>query len=208
MRSRYHWFLAAAMALLAVLHPAAQKSDPPPRPDLVREPFNAADVAFMSGMIPHHAQAVLICGMAPSHGARTEVRTLCERIVVSQKDEIEMMRNWLRDRGEAVPAADATHHRMKMHGAEHDMLMPGMLTPEDLAQLDKARNAEWDALFLKAMIRHHEGALKMVDELFESHGAMQDEDLFKFVSDVYADQTAEIERMQKMLAGAEKRSPH
>ena len=206
MRSRYHWFLAAAMVLVAASHPAAQKSDPPPRPDLVREPYSEADAAFMAGMIPHHAQAVLICGMAHSHGARTEVRTLCERIVVSQKDEIETMRNWLRDRGEAVPAADATHHRMKMPGgAEHDMLMPGMLTPEDLAQLDKARNAEWDALFLEAMIRHHEGALKMVDGLFESHGAMQDEDLFKFVSDVYADQTAEIERMQKMLAGAEKR---
>ena len=208
MRSRYHWFLAAAMALLAVSHPAAQKSDPPPRPDLVREPFSEADVGFMSGMIPHHAQAVLICGMGGlpwradgrAHALRAHRRRL-------RRDEIEMMRNWLRDRGEAVPAADATHHRMKMHGVEHDMLMPGMLTPEDLAQLDKARNAEWDALFLKAMIRHHEGALKMVDDLFESHGAMQDEDVFKFVSDVYADQTAEIERMQKMLAEAEKRSP-
>jgi uncharacterized protein (DUF305 family) len=123
-------------------------------------------------------------------------------MVVSQRDEIETMRNWLRDRGEEVPAADATHHRMKMNGVVHDMLMPGMLSADDLAQLDKARNAEWDTLFLKAMIRHHEGALKMVDDLFETHGAMQDEDLYKFVSDIYADQTAEIERMQKMLPGA------
>ena len=206
MRSRYHWFLAAAMTLAAVSHPAAQKTDPPARPDLVREPYNEADVAFMAGMIPHHAQAVLIAGWAASHGARPDVRTLCERIVVGQRDEIETMRNWLRDRGEDVPAADATHHRMKMNGVEHDMLMPGMLTAEDLAQLDKARSADWDTLFLKAMIRHHEGALKMVDDLFESHGAMQDEDVYKFVSDMYADQTAEIERMQKMLAGAEKRS--
>ena len=129
-----------------------------------------------------------------------------ERLVVGQRDEIEFMRNWLRDRGQVVPSATATHHRMKMNGVEHDMLMPGMLTPEDLAQLDKARSADWDTLFLKAMIRHHEGALKMVDDLFESHGAMQDEDVYKFVSDMYADQTAEIERMQKMLAGAEKRS--
>ena len=195
------------MTLAAVSHPAAQKTDPPARPDLVREPYNEADVAFMAGMIPHHAQAVLIAGWAGAHGARPDVRTLCERIVVGQRDEIETMRNWLRDRGEDVPAADATHHRMKMNGVEHDMLMPGMLTAEDLAQLDKARSADWDTLFLKAMIRHHEGALKMVDELFESHGAMQDEDLYKFVSDLYADQTAEIERMQKMLAGAEKRSP-
>ena len=203
MRSRYHWFLAAAMALAAVSHPAAQKTDPPSRPDLVREPYNEADAAFMAGMIPHHAQAVLIAGWAASHGARPDVRTLCERMVISQRDEIETMRNWLRDRGEDVPAADATHHRMKMNGAVHDMLMPGMLSAEDLAQLDKARSAEWDTLFLKAMIRHHEGALKMVDDLFETHGTMQDEDLYKFVSDIYADQTAEIERMQKMLAGAE-----
>ena len=207
MRSRYHWFLAATMSLAAVSHPAAQKTDPPARPDLVREPYNQADVAFMAGMIPHHAQAVLIAGWAGSHGARPDVRTLCERIVVGQRDEIETMRNWLRDRGEDVPAADATHHRMKMNGVEHDMLMPGMLTGEDLAQLDKARSADWDTLFLKAMIRHHEGALKMVDDLFESYGAMQDEDVYKFVSDMYADQTGEIERMQKMLAGAEKRSP-
>ena len=205
MRSRYHWFLAAAMALAAVSHPAAQKTDPPPRPDLVREPYNEADAAFMAGMIPHHAQAVLIAGWAATHGARPDVRTLCERMVISQRDEIETMRNWLRDRGEEVPAADATHHRMKMNGVVHDMLMPGMLSLEDLAQLDKARNADWDTLFLKAMIRHHEGALKMVDDLFETHGTMQDEDLYKFVSDIYADQTAEIERMQKMLAGAEKR---
>ena len=205
MRSRYHWFLAAAMTLAAVSHPAAQKTDPPARPDLVREPYNEADVAFMAGMIPHHAQAVLIAGWAGAHGARPDVRTLCERIVVGQRDEIETMRNWLRDRGEDVPAADATHHRMKMNGVEHDMLMPGMLTAEDLAQLDKARSADWDTLFLKAMIRHHEGALKMVDDLFESYGAMQDEDVYKFVSDMYADQTGEIERMQKMLAGAEKR---
>ena len=193
------------MTLAAVSHPAAQKTDPPARPDLVREPYNEADVAFMAGMIPHHAQAVLIAGWAGAHGARPDVRTLCERIVVGQRDEIETMRNWLRDRGEDVPAADATHHRMKMNGVEHDMLMPGMLTAEDLAQLDKARSADWDTLFLKAMIRHHEGALKMVDDLFESYGAMQDEDVYKFVSDMYADQTAEIERMQKMLAGAEKR---
>ena len=187
--------------------PAAQKPEPPARPDLVREPYSDADVQFMSGMIPHHAQAVLIAGWAATHGARADVRTLCERILVSQRDEIDMMRNWLRDRGAAVPPADATHHRMTMNGVEHEMLMPGMLTAEDLAQLDKARNAAWDALFLKAMIRHHDGALKMVDDLFMTDGALQDEELYKFVSDLFADQTAEIERMQKMLAGADTRGP-
>jgi uncharacterized protein (DUF305 family) len=203
MRSPYHWFIAAAVVLAGpAAQLSAQKPDPPPRPDLVREPYSQADADFMAGMIPHHAQAVLIAGWAPSHGARPDVRTLCERIVIAQRDEIETMRNWLRDRGEPVPAADATHHRMKMNGVEHDMLMPGMLTPEDLARLDKARDAEWDTLFLQAMIRHHEGALKMVDDLFESHGALQDEELYKYVSDLFADQSAEIERMQKMLAGA------
>jgi uncharacterized protein (DUF305 family) len=154
----------------------------------------------MTGMIPHHAQAVLIAGWAQSHGARPELRVLCERMVVAQRDEIEFMRNWLRDRGEAVPAADATHHRMKMNGVEHDMLMPGMLTPEQLAALDKARGPEWDRLFLTFMIGHHEGAIAMVDELFKSYGALQDEDIYTLASDIHADQTIEIERMRLMLS--------
>lgn len=196
--------LPLLIATLSIIHgaPAAagqQPADPKPRPDLVRAPYSQADVDFMSGMIPHHAQAVLIAGWAASHGARPDVRTLCERMVVAQRDEIEYMRTWLRDRGQPVPDANATHHRMKMNGVEHDMLMPGMLTPADLAQLDKARGPEWDRLFITFMIRHHEGALKMIDELFESYGALQDDDLFKLASDMYADQTIEIERMQKML---------
>ena len=189
-------FTAGAMAA------GQQGGDPAPRPDLVRAPYSEADIEFMAGMIPHHAQAVLIAGWAGSHGARPDVRVLCERIVVGQRDEIETMRTWLRDRGQMVPAANATHHRMKMNGVEHDMLMPGMLTPEELARLDKARGPEWDRLFLDAMIRHHQGALKMVDDLYGAHGALQDEDVFKFVSDLYADQTTEIERMQKMREGA------
>ena len=185
----------------AAIQQPAQPSEPQARPDLVRQPYGAADVEFMSGMIPHHAQAVVMAGWAPSHGARPDVRILCERILIGQRDEIAFMRTWLRDRGETVPAADATHHRMKMNGVEHDMLMPGMLSAEEMAQLDKARGAEWDRLFLAGMIRHHEGAIKMVDDLFESYGALQDDDLYKFASDVYADQTTEIERMRKMLAG-------
>lgn len=167
-----------------------------------RYPFTAADVHFMSGMIPHHAQAVLIAGWAPSHGARQDVRLLCERIVVAQRDEIALMQNWLRDRNQPVPPADATHLRMKMDGVEHDLLMPGMLTPEELAQLDRAQGPEFDRLFLLAMIKHHEGAISMVDQLFGSEGAGQDEVVFRFASDVYADQTTEIERMHKMLASS------
>jgi uncharacterized protein (DUF305 family) len=153
----------------------------------------------MSGMIPHHAQAILIAGWAPSHGARADIQRLAERIVVAQRDEIALMQTWLRDRGQPVPAADATHLRMKMDGMEHDMLMPGMLTAEELARLDRARGPEFDRLFLTAMIRHHEGAIGMVDRLFASPGAGQDEVVFRFASDVYADQTTEIDRMQKML---------
>jgi uncharacterized protein (DUF305 family) len=180
---------------------SAQESEPKARPDLVRQPYSQADIDFMAGMIPHHAQAVLIAAWAASHGARPDIRILCERMVIAQRDEIETMRNWLRDRGETVPAANASHHRMKMNGVEHDMLMPGMLTPEQLAELDKASGPEWDRLFLTFMIRHHEGALKMVDDLFASYGALQDDDVYKLASDIHADQEIEIERMQKMLAG-------
>jgi uncharacterized protein (DUF305 family) len=192
---------AAVAALLAATNAigctsAAQQS----AGGAVRPQVNAADVHFMSGMIPHHAQAVLIAGWAPTHGARADVRTLCERIVVGQRDEIALMQTWLRDHNQTVPDATATRMKMTMNGMEHDMLMPGMLTDEELAELDKARGSEFDRLFLGAMIRHHQGAITMVDQLFGSSGAGQDEVVFRFASDVYADQTTEIERMQKMLA--------
>jgi uncharacterized protein (DUF305 family) len=163
-------------------------------------PHTQADVHFMTGMIPHHAQAVLIAGWAASHGARADIRILCERIVVAQRDEIELMQTWLRDRRLPVPPADAKRMRMTMNGVEHDMLMPGMLTDEELAELDKARGSDFDRLFLAAMIRHHQGAIAMVDELEAAPGSRQDEVVFRFSSDVYADQTTEIERMEKMLA--------
>ena len=166
---------------------------------LGRLPFSEADVEFMSGMIPHHAQAVIMAGWAPSHGARADVAILCERIVVAQRDEIAMMQNWLRDRGQPVPDATSTRHKMKMNGVEHEMLMPGMLTDEEMADLDRAHGPEFDRLFLNGMIKHHQGAIDMVDVLFTSYGAAQDETVFRFASDVYADQSIEIDRMQKML---------
>jgi uncharacterized protein (DUF305 family) len=210
----HRWILTCLVLTLAAVlgieplgaapQQSTQPAEPKARPDLVRQPYSEADVEFMAGMIPHHAQAVVMAGWAPAHGARPDVRVLCERILVGQRDEIEFMRTWLRDRGETVPAANATHHRMKMNGVEHDMLMPGMLSPEEMERLDKARGAEWDRLFLAGMIRHHEGAIKMVDDLFESYGALQDDDLYKFASDIYADQSTEIERMRKMLSGGVK----
>jgi uncharacterized protein (DUF305 family) len=169
-------------------------------PTLGTLPYSDADVDFMSGMIPHHAQAVIMAGWAPTHGARKDVAILCERIVVGQRDEIATMQTWLRDRGLPVPDATSTRHHMKMpNGMEHDMLMPGMLTDEEMAALDRARGSEFDRLFLTGMIKHHQGAIDMVDVLFKSYGAAQDEVVFKFANDVYADQSTEIDVMHKML---------
>jgi uncharacterized protein (DUF305 family) len=166
----------------------------------IRQPFSQADVDFMQGMIPHHAQAVLIAAWAPTHGASPQVKLLCERIVVSQRDEIKLMQTWLEDRGQEVPDATATHHKMKHGDTVHEMLMPGMLSDAELKQLDAARGVEFDRLFLTFMIKHHEGALSMAKELFASYGAAQDDDVYKFASDVQADQEIEIEKMRQMLA--------
>ncbi len=160
----------------------------------------AADVHFMTGMIHHHAQAVLIAGWAPSHGASAELQRLCERIVVAQTDEIALMRTWLKSKGAPVPEATPGPMKMTMNGMEHDMLMPGMLDDAEVKALDAARGPEFDRLFLLGMIKHHEGAITMVDELMGSPGAAQDETVFRFSSDVVADQTTEIRVMQQMLA--------
>jgi uncharacterized protein (DUF305 family) len=196
--------MAVALAIAAGSAAPVRAQSPAPRAEQAAPAapaVNQADVDFMAGMIPHHAQAVLIAGWAASHGARADVRILCERQVVSQRDEIKLMQTWLSDRGLLVPAADATHHRMVMDGVEHDMLMPGMLSAAELKQLDAARGPDFDRLFLTFMIKHHEGALAMVDDLFESYGAAQDDTVFRLASDIYADQQAEIERMQLMLSG-------
>lgn len=168
------------------------------RADSGRPGVTAADIHFMSGMISHHAQAVQMAGWAPTHGASPSVRVLCERIVVAQRDEISFMRQWLRDRHLPVPEADPRGHRMP--GTDHPMLMPGMLSPEQMSQLDAARGTEFDRLFLQFMIQHHQGAIAMVEQLLGSPGAAQDESVFKFAADVNADQTTEIDRMYEMLA--------
>ena len=178
--------------------PALGQTPPPP---MSQRPPSKPDIEFMSGMIPHHAQAIVMCSMAVSHGARKDVRVLCERITVGQRDEIAIMQTWLADHGLPVPDAKSTRHRMVMpNGMEHDMLMPGMMSDEEMAALDKARGPEWDRLFLIGMIKHHEGAMTMVEELFAQFGAAQDDTVFKFASDVFADQGTEIDRMKQMLA--------
>ena len=160
-------------------------------------PYTAADVQFMTGMIRHHAQAVLIAGWAPSHGASASLRILCERIVVGQRDEIAVMQRWLNERHEPIPPADMAGHSMP--GMDHSPLMPGMLTAEQLAQLDGARGVEFDRLFLTLMIQHHLGAITMVQQLLHTQGAAQDGQVFRFANDVFTDQTTEIDRMQRML---------
>ena len=165
----------------------------------IYQSYSDADIDFMTGMIPHHAQAVIMAGWATSHGARSDIGILCERIVVGQADEILSMQTWLGDRGLPVPDAKSTRMKMKMNGVEHDMLMPGMLTDEEMAALDKARGPEFDRLFLIGMIKHHQGAIDMVNDLFKAYGAAQDDTIYKFASDVFADQSIEIGVMQKML---------
>ena len=165
----------------------------------IYQPWSDADIEFMTGMIPHHAQAVIMAGWARSHGAREDVAILCERTVVGQGDEIRSMQQWLKDRALPVPSATDTRMHMKMDGMEHDMLMPGMLSDEEMAELDKARGKEWDRLFLIGMIKHHGGAIDRVNVLFKAYGAAQDDGIYRFASDVFADQSIEIEVMQKML---------
>ena len=172
---------------------------PPPSADTAppRHGYTAADVRFMSGMIYHHAQAILIAGWARSHGAGPSLQTLCERIVASQTDEINLLAGWLADRHEAVPHPDPEHSMMPEMDATH--MMPGMLSAAQLAQLDSARGPDFDELFLRFMIQHHQGAITMVNELFAA-GAGEENPVYKMASSVFADQTTEIERMQRMLA--------
>ena len=191
--------LAIAVAACASAAAQAQEGSRRPAP-----PYTAADVQFMAGMIGHHAQAVLMAGWAPTHGAGAAVRALSERIVVAQRDEIAFMQRWLRERHETVPPADP--RGQVMPGMDHPMLMPGMLTPEQMAQLDSARGPAFDRLFLQFMIQHHQGAITMVERLLSAPGAAQDGPVFRFAADVNADQTTEIDRMNLML-DALKRSP-
>ena len=194
--------LAGLILAVAGTAPASAQADPVAvaRADSARHPYTEADIRFMSGMIHHHAQALVMARWAPSHGASAAVQTLAGRIINAQTDDIRLMQTWLRDRNQPVPEPNPRGMTMVMGGMEHEMLMPGMLTPEQMEKLDAARGTEFDRLFLSFMIQHHQGAVAMVKDLFGSYGAGQNETVFKFASDVNVDQTTEIERMQKMLA--------
>jgi uncharacterized protein (DUF305 family) len=210
------WIALALAATAACSHPAGGAPQPSPQPaaadggqqsavararaDSARRPYTEADVGFMSGMIGHHAQALVMAGWAPTHGASPSVRTLAERVINAQQDEIATMQQWLRDRNQPVPEANAAGMKMTMNGVEHEMLMPGMLTEAQMKQLDEARGPEFDRRFLTFMIQHHRGAVTMVNDLFATTGAARDQTVFKFASDVNVDQSTEIARMEKMLA--------
>lgn len=171
-----------------------------------------ADVLFMQGMIEHHAQALVMTELAKTRTSNPDILMLARRIELSQDDEILLMKTWLQDRGEPlVPAADphAGHHggHHAGHGpapagggtAGHLPGMHGMLTEEELARLASAEGAAFDRLFLEFMIRHHEGAVRMVNELFSTPGSGQESEIFQFASHVEADQNIEIARMRGML---------
>jgi uncharacterized protein (DUF305 family) len=165
--------------------------------DLSQVQSTAADVRFMQGMIGHHGQAIEMTALLASRTVREDMRKLAQRIEVSQADEINMMQRWLEARGQDVPGP----HAMHMHGAT---LMPGMLTAEEMARLASAKGDEFDRLFLEGMIKHHAGALTMVQDLLSTPGAGQESEIFAFASDVEADQRMEIDRMGAMLKELQK----
>jgi len=160
-------------------------------------PHSPADTQFMQNMIMHHAQAVEMTALIDSHTENKDLRTLGARISRSQADEIKFMERWLTARDEST--SPPMHHMPGMDMSSHQMLMPGMLTEKQMAALRKAKGQEFDKLFLRGMIQHHNGALIMVKELFVNAGAGQDAELFNFVTDVDSGQRAEIRIMQTML---------
>ena len=185
---------AQGTAKPVVVQPGAPGSPSKRLPSSTRAvlpPQSSADVEFMQGMIVHHAQAVEMTALIPSHTQNKNLRSLGARISSSQSDEIKFMKRWLATRGEPLSLAMANMPGMN--------LMPGMLTPEQMEALKKAKGAAFDHLFLVGMIQHHQGALTMVKELFNTAGAGQDAELFNFATDADNTQRAEIRIMQGML---------
>ena len=215
-------FSALALGLVAIGHAAPPIIQPgaPGEPsrqitaeqavDLARVRYSAADVRFMSDMIPHHQQALDMSELVADRTGRNALIDLSRRIESSQKDEIEFMLGWLRDRGEPLPDRDWRPHVMPAAGGEHqhhghhhhaDHGMEGMATIEQMEELAASSGEAFDRLFLELMIEHHRGALVMVEELLAQDGSAQDPVLFEFTTEISNDQTTEIERMTVMLAG-------
>ena len=210
----------AAAALLAAMaacrtaprEPGA-RDEARPAPTVVRTDtgsrrYTEADAQFMRHMMAHHAQALVMTALVPARTGRQDIRLLAQRIDASQRDETALMERWLRSRGQAVEGTNEHHAHHGAGGSAAGMpatpatpAMPGMLTAAELARLDSATGPDFDRLFLEYMIRHHEGALTMVAGLLATPGAGQEPEIFRFLSDVDADQRAEIRRMRTLTAG-------
>ncbi len=195
---RHHLVLLLVITAPAVLTAQGRAGHAPTTPATavsVERP-SEADIAFIQGMLAHHAQAVELVSLVPPRTTRRDLRLIAERIDVSQRDEIVWMRDWLADH--RIPAAEG--HGAHDHAAMGRVAMPGVLTPDAMAALTRATGREFERRFLEGMITHHEGALAMVAALFGSENAAQRSEIFGFASDVDADQRAEITRMRKVLA--------
>ncbi|MDE2834269.1 MAG: DUF305 domain-containing protein [Bacteroidota bacterium] len=199
--------LAGGLLTMSTICPAQSTEDLESlfwaRQDSVIDRFSEADVAFMTGMIGHHAQALIMSRLAPENGASPAVQTLAARIINAQNDEIRIMQRWLEDRGQSVPQVhieglNLMIHTNGHHDGHHDM--PGMLTMEQLQELEQAQGADFDRLFLRYMIQHHRGAVTMVRDLLATDGAVRHDATYKLATDIHVDQITEIERMQQMLA--------
>jgi len=194
---RYTVILATSTAMIASLsggkcaaaNPVSDSTGATSAASAPGQSVSPADVAFMQGMIGHHAQALRMVALAPTHGASAKVLLLCKKIDISQHDEIATMTQWLKDHHQAVPD---TSKPMAM-------AMPGMLTPAQMKQLEAAHDTAFDRLFLTFMIQHHNGALEMVRQLFATNGAAQTPEVFQYATDVSVDQTGEIDRMRALL---------
>lgn len=188
----------------AIVQPGAPGQQSKRLPSTTRAqlpPLSPKDVEFMQGMIMHHGQAVEMTALINDRTNNKELRLLGARISHSQAEEMKFMERWLKIRGEptSMPMPEM-HHMPGMDMSKHQMLMPGMLSQEQMDALKKAKDAEFDTLFLKGMIQHHKGALVMVDELFNTAGSGQDSELFNFATDVDSGQRAEIRIMETMLS--------
>lgn len=172
------------------------------RADSARMNVHPADVRFMTGMVVHHAQALVMSQWAPDQAGGENIRTLAARITNAQRDEIGLMQRWLRERDRPVPQVD--EHGYVTGPGEH-MHMQGMLTEEQLGRLEASRGETFDSLYLAYMIPHHQGAVTMVHDLFATDGAALDDFVFKLASDIQVDQSSEVARMQRMLAAMRSR---
>lgn len=168
-----------------------------------RSDFTEADVKFMTGMIAHHAQALIMSRLAPKNGASAQIQRLASRIINAQQDEIASMQQWLRDRNQPVPKIeiDGLNLMIELNSKPYTMYkkMRGVLSDQQLKELAAAKGSDFDKLFLKYMIEHHSGAVYMVENLFNKDGAAEDNEAFKLASDIQVDQRTEIERMKLML---------